>query len=128
MFKTATDLKNPTVYPLPQLIDLPKCCNTATIQKENNEEITSQCVPYKIFTGTQHTILQMKCGAVLGSGYNVHGQLGMDVENDFVDEFCRIPYEVKVSESETSIICGNWCTIFREPKTNTNCDSKKKVL
>ncbi|KAI8115225.1 RCC1 domain-containing protein 1 [Lucilia cuprina] len=103
-------LKEPTVYPLPQIIELTTCqsCKTAN----NQEDMESNCYPLKVVAGARHTILLMSCGSLYASGWNSYGQLGLKNFKEYCDYF---KFVLKLEDvNDKQIICGNWCTIINK--------------
>ncbi|KAM8706588.1 hypothetical protein ACLKA7_010796 [Drosophila subpalustris] len=96
-------LKEPTVYPLPQLHDLSACCGTS-------DDDVDLCAPVKVFAGSRHTVLVRSCGRLWASGWCAHGQLGTQVNSQYLDAFQAIYYECR--DSEYSVICGPWSTLL----------------
>ncbi|KAM7359795.1 uncharacterized protein ACRADG_001458 [Cochliomyia hominivorax] len=113
VYKEASSLlKEPTVYPLPQLIDLPvcECCEKL---KDNRLELN--CSPIKVEAGGRHTIIQMNCGSIYACGWNAYGQLGLADDKEYCDNFkfvIKLEDEIKMFNKQ--IICGNWCTIIEK--------------
>ncbi|XP_060648510.1 RCC1 domain-containing protein 1 isoform X1 [Drosophila nasuta] len=100
-------LKEPTVYPLPQVHDLPACC----VASADDDESADQCEPVKVIAGSRHTMLLRSCGRLWATGWSAHGQLGKEPKKPaFVDAF-----EVvcdKVRDSKYHVICGPWATLL----------------
>lgn len=104
IYKNDALIKEPTIYHLPQLINL-KCQCEDTLLNAN-------CIPIKAGTGSRHTILIMNCGSVYVAGWNVHGQIGSKEINSYCDVF-KYVYKVNSSNIEDiEIACGNWCTLI----------------
>ncbi|XP_068156003.1 LOW QUALITY PROTEIN: RCC1 domain-containing protein 1 [Drosophila tropicalis] len=102
-------LKEPTVYPLPQLIELPstECC----CQSESNED---SCAPLRVFAGSRHTLLLRSCGKLWGTGWSYHGQLGKQQQNvQFLDAFQSLN-DTRLN-LDCDIRCGPWATMVLSP-------------
>lgn len=96
-------LKEPTVYPLPQLHDLSACCG--------NDDDVDLCAPVKVFAGSRHTLLVRSCRRIWASGWSAHGQLGKLLNNPtYLDGFQAIFDEC--GDSEYKVICGPWATLL----------------
>ncbi|KAH8407040.1 hypothetical protein KR222_004341, partial [Zaprionus bogoriensis] len=97
-------LKEPTVYPLPQLHDLPVCCGAA----DNDDD---DCEPVRVFAGARHTLLSRSCGRLWASGWSAHGQLGKQ-PNDlaYLDAFQAM--QEAPSGKDCNVICGPWATVI----------------
>ncbi|XP_011192309.2 RCC1 domain-containing protein 1 [Zeugodacus cucurbitae] len=117
MFKATSsgNLKQPTVFTLPQIIDLPACkClrKSAGVESVDHLEYTAvECTPLRIYAGARHTLLQMNCGALYAAGWNAHGQLGLGRKVEYCDEF----EHVECAESDLKdmqIVCGSWSTVI----------------
>ncbi|KAH8310412.1 hypothetical protein KR044_001214, partial [Drosophila immigrans] len=99
-------LKEPTVYPLPQLHDLPECCAAA-----NDDDNADLCAPAKVIAGTRHTMLVRRCGRLWATGWSAHGQLGKQPNKlAYFDAFEAV--HDKASDSEYHVICGPWATLL----------------
>ncbi|EDV94395.1 GH20910 [Drosophila grimshawi] len=99
-------LKEPTVYPLPQLHDLPECCEAA-----QDADADAVCSPLRICAGSRHTLLVRSCGRVWGSGWTIHGQLGKQLEKrTYLDKFEAI-YDAPANY-DYNVICGPWATLI----------------
>uniref|UniRef100_A0A1A9ZSV5 RCC1 domain-containing protein 1 n=1 Tax=Glossina pallidipes TaxID=7398 RepID=A0A1A9ZSV5_GLOPL len=110
VFKNSSStIKEPAVYPLPQIIDLP-ICNCAKLNSN-----VSSCPPIKVVAGGRHTIVVKSCGSLYGCGWNAHNQLGLICARDFVDNF---QYIDSISNDRTELVnkvyCGSWCTIIKK--------------
>ncbi|XP_065371212.1 E3 ISG15--protein ligase Herc6 [Calliphora vicina] len=114
LYKTAAQtLKEPTVYHLPQLLDLATCqCG----KNPNEDVIDSNCSPLKVVAGGRHTILQMSCGSIYASGWNSYGQLGLTNFQEYCDQFKFVIKleDVSSNVNDKQIICGNWCTLIKK--------------
>ncbi|KAH8398626.1 hypothetical protein KR215_003278, partial [Drosophila sulfurigaster] len=100
-------LKEPTVYPLPQLHDLPACCSVSS----DDDESAYQCDPVKVIAGSRHTMLMRSCGRLWATGWSAHGQLGKEPKKPaYVDAFEAV-YD-KASDSKYHVICGPWATLL----------------
>ncbi|XP_055376522.1 RCC1 domain-containing protein 1 [Condylostylus longicornis] len=102
--------RNPTLYPLPKIVDIDcNCC------KDKNVNEINDCCAVSIKCGVRHTIVQMSCGIIYGSGWNAYNQLGIikETENneDIVDVF--IPIENINVSVVAEYVCGPWCTVFK---------------
>lgn len=98
-------LKEPTVYPLPQLHDLTTCCGTA--------EQGDDCEPIRVFAGSRHTVILRSCGRLWASGWSAHGQLGDGQKRNklaYLDSFQALPE--MPCDKECQIICGPWATLL----------------
>ncbi|XP_023164035.2 RCC1 domain-containing protein 1 isoform X2 [Drosophila hydei] len=96
-------LKEPTVYPLPQLQDLPPCCAAA--------EETDLCAPLKAYAGSRHTLIQRSCGRLWASGWCAHGQLGKQPPNlSYLDSFYAVQQVPK--DCDYTVVCGPWSTLI----------------
>lgn len=98
-------LKEPTVYPLPQLHDLATCCGTA--------EQGDDCEPIRVFAGSRHTVILRSCGRLWASGWSAHGQLGDGQKRNklaYLDSFQALPE--MPCDKECQIICGPWATLL----------------
>ncbi|XP_022221263.2 RCC1 domain-containing protein 1 [Drosophila obscura] len=100
-------LKEPTVYPLPQLHDLPHCCG-----ESGDEE--GVCEPLKVFAGSRHTLLLRRCGRLWASGWCIHGQLGKQLcEQNFLDAFQALDGSRAGADLNfVNVICGPWATLL----------------
>ncbi|XP_037728948.1 RCC1 domain-containing protein 1 [Drosophila subpulchrella] len=99
-------LKEPTVYPLPQLQDLPECgCSQGA---ESNDD----CAPLRVFAGSRHTLLIRRCGRPWASGWCKHGQLGKQLQNlSYVDAFQALDGIIMNTTSD-DVFCGPWSTLL----------------
>lgn len=96
-------LKEPTVYPLPQLHDLPACCGS--------DDDVDCCAPVEVFAGSRHTLLVRRCGRLWASGWCTHGQLGKQFNNQtYLDAFQAIYDECK--NEKYNVICGPWSSLI----------------
>ncbi|XP_037948082.1 RCC1 domain-containing protein 1-like [Teleopsis dalmanni] len=107
--------KEPTVFPLPQIIDMPPC-NTCSVKSSDDGqegEQYTECIAVKVYAGARHTIVQMNCGTVYAAGWNVHGQLGLKKLNQMCDHFERVPFFATIPNqlNTPNIVCGPWCTV-----------------
>lgn len=93
-------LKEPTVYPLPQLQDLPECCADADL-----------CAPIKAYAGSRHTLIQRSCGRLWASGWCAHGQLGQQSPKlAYLDSFTDM--QQLPNDSDYTVVCGPWSTLI----------------
>ncbi|EDV42565.1 uncharacterized protein Dana_GF18053 [Drosophila ananassae] len=101
-------LKEPTVYPLPQLHDLPECSCS-----KNQESSSDDCAPLRVFAGSRHTLLIRRCGGLWVSGWSKYGQLGKrsDRQVEFLDAFQALE-RIRLSQETDQIICGPWATLL----------------
>ncbi|KAH8381687.1 hypothetical protein KR093_010649, partial [Drosophila rubida] len=98
-------LKEPTVYPLPQLHDLPACCSAS------NDEEADLCAPAKVIAGSRHTMLVRSCGRLWATGWSAHGQLGKQPSKLAYFDAFQVVYD-KAGNSEYRVICGPWATLL----------------
>lgn len=101
-------LKEPTVYPLPQLHDLATCCCSTTEQGDD-------CEPVRVFAGSRHTLLLRSCGRLWASGWCAHGQLGGGSggqlnKQSYLDAFEALPDAP--CDKDCTVICGPWATLL----------------
>ncbi|KAH8383792.1 hypothetical protein KR009_010594 [Drosophila setifemur] len=96
-------LKEPTVYPLPQLHDLPECGCTKSGENE--------CAPLQVVAGSRHTLLVRACGRLWVSGWSWHGQLGKPVGSEFVDAFQALG-GICLDTNTDRVLCGAWATLL----------------
>ncbi|EDW16778.1 RCC1 domain-containing protein 1 [Drosophila mojavensis] len=97
-------LKEPTVYPLPQLQDLPACC--AAVEAE-----TDVCTPIKAYAGSRHTLIQRSCGRLWACGWCAHGQLGQQPPKlAYLDSFNAMQQLPK--DCDYNVVCGPWSTLI----------------
>ncbi|SPP82935.1 RCC1 domain-containing protein 1 isoform X1 [Drosophila guanche] len=102
--------KEPTVYPLPQLHDLPDCCCCSS--KESGAKDTDVCEPLKVFAGSRHTLLIRRCGRLWASGWCIHGQLGKQLcEQNFLDAFQAL-HRFGADPDVVNVLCGPWATLL----------------
>lgn len=111
IYKTETQtLKEPTVYPLPEMLELPVC---QCFKNESDEK--NSCSPLKVVAGGRHTIILMTCGSVYVSGWNKYGQLGIEKCKEYCDSFTfLLEFSDKSNLQNKQIICGNWCTLVEK--------------
>ncbi|XP_017142667.2 RCC1 domain-containing protein 1 isoform X1 [Drosophila miranda] len=103
-------LKEPTVYPLPQLHDLPECCCSSRENESGDDE--GVCEPLRVFAGSRHTLLLRRCGRLWASGWCIHGQLGKQLcEQNFLDSFQALD-GVGVDLDFVNGLCGPWATLL----------------
>ncbi|KAI9584841.1 RCC1 domain-containing protein 1 [Glossina fuscipes] len=108
VFKNSSSpIKEPAVYPLPQIIDLPTC-NCSKL----NSSLPS-CPPIKVVAGGRHIIIVKTCGALYGCGWNAHNQLGLTSARDFVDNFQYVD-SISNDLKKFKVYCGSWCTIIKK--------------
>lgn len=103
--KEKTRRKLPSVFPTPQLIELP---NTDNESGEDGADPNSEYNALKVCAGVRHTIVTTESGATLGTGWNCYGQLG--VSDKEVCSFEEISIDLKAGEN-VEILSGDWCTI-----------------
>ncbi|KAH8236688.1 hypothetical protein KR026_008374 [Drosophila bipectinata] len=101
-------LKEPTVYPLPQLHDLPECSCS-----KNQESSSDDCAPWRVFAGSRHTLLIRRCGGLWVSGWSKYGQLGQrsDRQVEYLDDFEALE-GITLNQETDQIICGPWSTLL----------------
>ncbi|XP_039232836.1 RCC1 domain-containing protein 1 [Drosophila yakuba] len=106
VMKAGGVLKEPTVYPLPQLQDLTEC---ACLQGgESNDD----CAPLRVFAGSRHTLLIRRCGRLWVSGWCKHGQLGRQLQNlSYVDAFQALE-GITMNPTADDVLCGPWSTLL----------------
>ncbi|XP_052858296.1 probable E3 ubiquitin-protein ligase HERC3 [Drosophila gunungcola] len=109
-------LKEPTVYPLPQLQDLPECCSCSKGQRaegnDDHDDDDCACAPLKVFAGSRHTLLIRRCGRLWASGWCKHGQLGKQLQNlSYLDAF-RALDGIWMNTSCDNVLCGPWSTLL----------------
>ncbi|XP_055853087.1 RCC1 and BTB domain-containing protein 2 [Episyrphus balteatus] len=97
----ANGAKTSTVYPLPQLIDLPHC----TVCEKNKVA----CNIMTVHCGARHTIVKTECGSILAAGWNKYGQLAMADDRSIIDKWEKIYFSTK----DPIVVCGPWCTVFK---------------
>uniref|UniRef100_A0A1A9W5P2 RCC1 domain-containing protein 1 n=1 Tax=Glossina brevipalpis TaxID=37001 RepID=A0A1A9W5P2_9MUSC len=110
VFKNSSSLiKEPSVYPLPQIIDLPECICSQSVDTDDS---TVSCAPFKVLAGGRHTLIIKNCGALFACGWNAHSQLGLTSDRDYVD---NLQYVLSISKHlmESKVYCGSWCTIIK---------------
>ncbi|XP_030559616.1 RCC1 domain-containing protein 1 isoform X1 [Drosophila novamexicana] len=94
-------LKEPTVYPLPQLHDLPDCCGEENVV----------CAPLRVFAGSRHTLLLRSCGRLWASGWCAHGQLGKQPTTlEYLDIFQAVRDTPK--GNNYTVFCGPWSSLI----------------
>ncbi|KAH8284385.1 hypothetical protein KR018_011116 [Drosophila ironensis] len=99
-------LKEPTVYPLPQLHDLPECSECHRRGREG------ECAPVRVFAGSRHTLMIRQCGCVWVTGWTKHRQLGRQVEHpEYLDAFQELE-GLQLDPARDQIICGPWATLI----------------
>ncbi|XP_034487395.1 RCC1 domain-containing protein 1 [Drosophila innubila] len=103
VMKPAGLLKEPTVYPLPQLHDLPACCGP--------DDDADLCAPVQVFAGSRHTLLLRRCGRLWASGWCTHGQLGNQLHKQAYLDALQAIYD-GCNDSEYSVTCGPWSTLI----------------
>ncbi|XP_016991043.2 RCC1 domain-containing protein 1 isoform X1 [Drosophila rhopaloa] len=103
-------LKEPTVYPLPQLQDLPECgCSK---EAKSNEHDDDDCAPLRVFAGSRHTLLTRRCGRLWASGWCQHGQLGTQLQNrSYMDAFQALD-GIRLNTCSDDVLCGPWSTLL----------------
>lgn len=117
MFKPGSSggLKQPTVFTLPQIVELPVCkClrKKASVESDDGLEIAKEeCTPLRVYAGARHTLLQMNCGVLYATGWNAYGQLGLGRKVEYCDEFEHVECEGD-SLSDMRVVCGAWCTVI----------------
>ncbi|XP_054735336.1 RCC1 domain-containing protein 1 [Anastrepha obliqua] len=110
-------LKEPAVFVLPQIVEIPacKCLRTKDVEEIDSaaqgEVVAAECVPVKVFAGARHTILQMNCGVLFAAGWNAHGQLGVGRQTEYCDEFEHITSIEGIVEG-LGVFCGAWSTVI----------------
>ncbi|CAD6992391.1 unnamed protein product [Ceratitis capitata] len=117
IFKTSTrgKLKQPTVFTLPQIIELPKCnccqqkvdMESEAVLKDNDRQ--AECMPVCVYAGARHTLLQLNCGALYAAGWNAHGQLAVGRKVEYCDEFEKVLCATD-KYKDKRVVCGAWCT------------------
>ncbi|XP_067632621.1 probable E3 ubiquitin-protein ligase HERC3 isoform X2 [Eurosta solidaginis] len=109
---SAGNIKQPTVFTLPQVVDLPPCiCSRSGNDVKSSDSNETECPPVRVFAGARHTLLQMSCGALYAAGWNAYGQLGLGRKVEFCDEFENVPI-IEANDKDINIICSAWCTIL----------------
>ncbi|XP_017058744.1 probable E3 ubiquitin-protein ligase HERC3 isoform X2 [Drosophila ficusphila] len=99
-------LKEPTVYPLPQLQDLPEC---GCPQESRGSD---DCAPLRAFAGSRHTLMIRQCGRLWATGWCKHGQLGKRLQNlSYLDSFKALE-GIVVNPSSDNVLCGPWSTLI----------------
>lgn len=99
-------LKEPTVFPLPQLQDLPECACSQS--GESNDD----CAPLRVFAGSRHTLLIRRCGRLWVSGWCKHGQLGRQLQDlSYVDAFQALE-GITMNPTVDDVLCGPWSTLL----------------
>lgn len=98
--QNSSHLKEPSVYPLPQLPEIPKCSCICSSDAE--------CEPLQIACGARHTFIKMNCGTLMACGWNLYGQLGDYKDSDFMDKFSKIKTDAK----DYDIVCSAWNTVL----------------
>ncbi|ALC47389.1 CG6678 [Drosophila busckii] len=102
-------LKEPAVYPLPQLHDLPACC--AQLEDDAAAAADEACAPLKVFCGARHTLIMRRCGRLWACGWCAHGQLGTHISQlNYLDAFEAVNDVCK--DESYDVICGPWATIL----------------
>lgn len=96
--------KLPSVFPAPQLIDLP------VRENDSDEDLNAQHDIVKVSAGVRHTVVATRAGILLGAGWNRYGQLGVS-EIDEIQQFQTIPIEGKLP-ADSEVICSDWCTVL----------------
>ncbi|KAJ6638901.1 RCC1 domain-containing protein 1 [Pseudolycoriella hygida] len=100
--------KDVSVFASPEVVDLP----AQSIDNEENECLETQFDVEQVHCGGRHTIIQTKCGKVLGCGFNRFGQLGLSEKHNDDGNVVRF-YEIGHSITDVfQVKCGSWCTIF----------------
>ncbi len=102
--------KDVSVFAAPEIVDLP-------VEDNRDDKNDDQCLENQFFIervhcGHRHTIIETKCGKILGCGFNRYGQLGKDVDQNIdhnIVQFVEISH--KMAEP-FDVKCGSWCTIL----------------
>lgn len=100
--------KDASVFASPEIIDLPMP-TTATDAIDGLED---QFSVERVHCGNRHTVLETKCGKILGCGFNRYGQLGkqdVDIVDNNIVQFVEINNHLS---QRIRVTCGSWCTIF----------------
>ncbi|XP_017020705.1 RCC1 domain-containing protein 1 isoform X1 [Drosophila kikkawai] len=104
-------LKEPTVYPLPQLHDLPECgCSTKSDHSDDD------CAPLGVFAGSRHTLLIRRCGGLWATGWCRYSQLGKQLHLQhknlsYLDVFQPLD-GIALDTTSDRVLCGPWSTVI----------------
>ncbi|KAH8365043.1 hypothetical protein KR200_001653 [Drosophila serrata] len=107
-------LKEPTVYPLPQLHDLPECsCSMKSAETDDD------CAPLGAFAGSRHTLVIRRCGGLWATGWCRYSQLGKQLHLEqqqqknlsYLDVFQPLD-GITLDASSDRVLCGPWSTVI----------------
>ncbi|XP_030370557.1 RCC1 domain-containing protein 1 [Scaptodrosophila lebanonensis] len=111
VLKRDSVLKEPTVYPLPQLHDLPLCCSSGD-KSSDQDSVDDNCPPVRVFAGSRHTWLLRRCGRLWASGWCAYGQLSLDCKQSYLDSFHNLYSVLGLEGDDVDILCGPWSTLL----------------
>lgn len=103
--KEKTRRKLPTVFPIPQLIELPKKGDDIG---EDNADQNTEHNAIRVAAGVRHTVVTTESGALLGTGWNAYGQLGFSDKE--ICRFDEMPVDLN-GRQNIEVLCGDWCTV-----------------
>lgn len=101
--------KLPSVFPTPQIIDLPLRENNDDDDPDEQNLDKQHDIVYAS-AGARHTVLLTRSGVCLGTGWNKYGQLG-DTGTEELNQFQALTIS-KDSDSDRIVVCGDWCTVL----------------
>lgn len=102
--------KDASVFASPEIVDLPmRRADDADVEDEYR--LDDQFFVERVHCGSRHTVIETKCGKVLGCGFNRYGQLGVCGEHNIDDNIVQF-VEMNHSLTNANVKCGSWCTLL----------------